>query len=185
MAVTRATAERLEDDYMPKGQAVRTGSVESHFFSMDINTKLVTQINAADSPALPTNRRALFMLTARTHVCTDHTCTHDTRRTRGEDSRARPLGGSGPGLPTLSGTLHRRLHCGPCASRAPSAPCPPFGRPPARRASCSALRKGSPYRCRCAAAARRCAARAPAAIHSVEGAVLHAWAQEIPPGTVS
>ena len=108
---------------------------------MDINTTLKTQLNAAGSPALPTNRRALLTYTGRSRVHADSTCAHDTRRTHDNDRRARPLRGTGRRLPALLGTRRWRYRDGPWASRAPSAPCPPSDRPPARRASCSAQQR--------------------------------------------
>ena len=64
---------------------------------MDINATLVTQMTAADSPALPANRRALFTLPARSHAHTDrphmHTrCTCDARlrHARTSTTRLRP-----------------------------------------------------------------------------------------------
>ena len=152
---------------------------------MDINTTLKTQLNAAGSPALPTNRRALLTYTGRSRVHADSTCAHDTRRTHDNDRRARPLRGTGRRLPALLGTRRWRYRDGPWASRAPSAPCPPSDRPPARRASCSVQRKESLYHRRRAAAARRNAARAPTTIHGLGGAVLHSRTQETLPGTVS
>ena len=154
-------------------------------FSTVINSEIGTQTDAAGSPALPANRRALFTYTDRSPVHTDDTCSHDTQHTEDYYMRALALSGFGWRLAALPGTLHRRLRGGPCASSAQSAPCPPFDRLPSRRASCSAKREESLRSCHRTAAARRNAARSPAAIHGVEGAVLHAWAQEILPGTVS
>ena len=150
-----------------------------------INTTLVTQITAADSPALPANRRALFTLPARSHAHTDHTCTHDARPTLDFDTRALAPRGFGPGLPMLLGSLRRPPRGGSCASCAPRLPCLPIDWPPLHPASCSARRKESPYRCRLATAARCATARTSAAIHLLKAAVLHAKAREILPSTVS
>ena len=154
-------------------------------FSTVINSEIETQTDAAGSPALPANRRALFTYTDRSPVHTDDTCSHDTRHTHEYDTRALALRGFGPGPPALLGTLHRRLRGGSCASRAQSAPCLPFDRPPSCHSSRSAKRKESLRSCHRAAAARRNAARTSAAILEVEGAVLQASAQKILPGTVS
>ena len=64
-------------------------------FSTVINSEIETQTDAAGSPALPANRRALFTYTGRSRVHTDDTCTHDTRHT--EDYYMRVLALSGLG----------------------------------------------------------------------------------------
>ena len=98
-------------------------------FSTVINSEIETQTDAAGSPALPANRRALFTYTGRSRVHTDDTCTHDTRHTEDYYMRALALRGFGPGPPALLGTLHRRLRGGPCArpelERASCPPSPP------------------------------------------------------------
>ena len=109
--------------------------MSSRILSMDINTTLVTQITAADSPALPANRRALFTLPAQSHAHTDHTCTHDARATLDFDTRALAPRGFGPGLPTLLGTLRRPPRGGTCASCALRPPCLPIDWPPLQPAS--------------------------------------------------
>ena len=116
---------------------------------------------------------------------TNDTCAHDTRHTEDYYMRALALSGLGRRLAALPGTLHRPPRGASCASRAPSPPYLPTERLPSRRTSCSAKRKGSLYRCGIATAARRNAARSPAAIHGVKGAVLRARARESWPGTVS
>ena len=108
---------------------------------MDINTTLVTQITAADSPALPANRRALFTLPARSHAHTDHTCTHDARPTLDFDTRALAPRGFGPGLPMLLGSLRRPPRGGSCASCAPRLPCLPIDWPPLHPATCQLQRE--------------------------------------------
>ena len=87
-------------------------------FSTVINSEIETQTDAAGSPALPANRRALFTYTGRSRVHTDDTCTHDTRHTEDYYMRALALRGFGPGPPALLGTLHRRHRGGSCASAA-------------------------------------------------------------------
>ena len=76
-------------------------------FSTVINSEIGTQTDAAGSPALPANRRALFTYTDRSPVHTDDTCSHDTRHTHEYDTRALALRGFGPGPPALLGTVHR------------------------------------------------------------------------------
>jgi len=154
-------------------------------FSTVINSEIGTQTDAAGSPALPASRRALFTYTDRSPVHTDDTCSHDTRHTEDYYMRALALSGFGRRLAALPSTLHQLPRGGSCASRAPSPPCLPFDRPPSRRSSRSAKRKESLRSCHRAAAARRTAARTSAALLGVKGAVLHASAQEILPGTVS
>jgi len=154
-------------------------------FSTVINSEIGTQTDAAGSPALPANRRALFTYTDRSPVHTDDTCSHDTRHTEDYYMRALALSGFGWRLAPPPSTLHRPPRGASCASRAQSAPCLPFDRPPSRRSSHSAKREESLRSCHHAAAARRNAARSPVAIHGVDGAVLHSRTQESLPGTVS
>ena len=154
-------------------------------FSTVINSEIETQTDAAGSPALPANRRALFTYTGRSRVHTDDTCTHDTRHTEDYYMRALALRGLGRRLAALPGTLHRPPRGASCASRAPSPPYLPIERLPSRRASCSAKREESLRSCHRTAAARRTAARTSAAILGVKGAVLCARARESWPGTVS
>ena len=154
-------------------------------FSTVINSEIGTQTDAAGSPALPANRRALFTYTGRSRVHTDNTCAHDTRHTEDYYMRSLALRGFGWRLAALPGTLHRPPRGASCASRAPSPPCLPLGRPPSCRSSRSAKRKESLRSCHGAAAARRTAARTSAAILVMDGAVLRARARESWPYTVS